>query len=163
MDVVVRPHRGVEIDVSGFGAGTRLSCGSCDGEFEVPGRPAAPPPPPRRSPGTRGGAGSRRLADRGARSRRGRAGDRARGRGRREHVPDLLLPAILAMIFCCLLGGIVSIVYAAQANGYRPSGNWGAAVRAANNAKGWVIAGALLARGVARNLPWYPFTLLAPA
>ena len=50
-----------------------------------------------------------------------------------------MLPAILVTIFCCLIGGIVSIVYASQANSMKASGNYAAAARAADSAKTWIL------------------------
>jgi hypothetical protein len=61
-----------------------------------------------------------------------------RNRFRREDVPNYLVPAILVTLFCCLLGGIVSIVYAAQANSKAAAGDYEGAIQAANQAKTWL-------------------------
>jgi hypothetical protein len=50
---------------------------------------------------------------------------------------NYLVPAILATLFCCLPGGIVSIVYAAQVNSKWDAGDYNGAVNAARNAKTW--------------------------
>jgi len=50
---------------------------------------------------------------------------------------NYLVPAILATLFCCLPGGIVSIVYAAQVNSKWDSGDYNGALNAAKNAKTW--------------------------
>lgn len=52
-------------------------------------------------------------------------------------VPNYLVWAILATLFCCLPGGIVAIVYAAQVDGKLASGDYHGAVAASNNAKLW--------------------------
>ena len=57
--------------------------------------------------------------------------------GARPHVPNHLVWAILATIFCCLPVGIVSIVYAAQVNGKLAAGDVQGAVQASNRAKTW--------------------------
>ncbi len=53
------------------------------------------------------------------------------------HVPNYLVWAILATLCCCLPGGIVAIVYAAQVDGKLASGDYHGAVEASNNAKMW--------------------------
>lgn len=50
---------------------------------------------------------------------------------------NYLVPAILATLFCCLPGGIVSIVYAAQVNSKWDSGDYNGALNSAKNAKTW--------------------------
>ena len=57
--------------------------------------------------------------------------------GSPPHVPNHLVWAILVTIFCCLPFGIVSIVYAAQVNGFVAAGNFEAAQQASDNAKLW--------------------------
>lgn len=162
MDVVVCPHCQAEVDVSGFAPGTYLSCGVCGGEFEVPGGPTAGPPTappvptPARTPG-RGAAGSRtggggRRTPPGRRAVGGRSAGGPRGGGRRENVPDLLIWSILATLFCCLVGGIVAIVYSTQANSLKAQGNYPAAMRAANSAKTWLIVSVVT--GIAGALFW---------
>ena len=53
-------------------------------------------------------------------------------------VPNYLVPAILATIFCCMPMGIVSIVYAAQVNSKLMAGDYAGAVDSSNKAKLWV-------------------------
>lgn len=55
----------------------------------------------------------------------------------RPHVPNHLVWAILATIFCCLPTGIVSIVYAAQVDSLIAAGNFAGARQASENAKTW--------------------------
>ena len=55
----------------------------------------------------------------------------------RVHIPNYLVQAILVTIFCCLIPGIVAIVYAAQVNGKLAAGDIAGARRASNNAKTW--------------------------
>lgn len=57
--------------------------------------------------------------------------------GAREHVPNHLVWAILATLFCCLPTGIVAIVYAAQVNGKLEAGNVAGAREASDNARLW--------------------------
>ncbi len=52
-------------------------------------------------------------------------------------VPNHLVWAILATLFCCLPAGIVAIVYAAQVDGKLASGDYAGAVEASNNASMW--------------------------
>lgn len=55
----------------------------------------------------------------------------------REDVPNHLVWAILATLFCCLPAGIVAIVYAAQVNGKLDAGDIAGARTASDNAKTW--------------------------
>jgi len=58
--------------------------------------------------------------------------------------PDnYLVWAILTTIFCCLPFGIVSIVYSSKVSGLHLSGQYDAAVEAANNAKKWAWIAAI--------------------
>src|SRR5579863_3098085 len=52
-------------------------------------------------------------------------------------VPNYLVFAILATVFCCLPLGIPAIVYAAQVNGKLQAGDLAGAQSASNNAKMW--------------------------
>jgi Interferon-induced transmembrane protein/zinc-ribbon domain len=52
-------------------------------------------------------------------------------------VPNYLVFAILATIFCCLPTGIPAIVYAAQVNGKLQAGDFAGAQAASKNAKMW--------------------------
>ena len=57
--------------------------------------------------------------------------------GGTAEVPNYLVQSILATLFCCLPFGIVSIVFAAQANSKRDAGDISGAMQAAKNAKTW--------------------------
>lgn len=57
-------------------------------------------------------------------------------------VPNYLVPAILVTLFCCLPGGIVSIVYASQVNGKIAAGDIAGAQAASKNAKMWTMISA---------------------
>src|SRR5258707_14915750 len=80
--------------------------------------------------------------------------DRGRGRRddddyeprrfRKEDVPNYLVPGILVTLFCCLIGGIVTIVYAAQANTKAAAGDYEGAMQAANTAKTWMWVSIIL-------------------
>jgi hypothetical protein len=48
-----------------------------------------------------------------------------------------LVWSILATIFCCLIGGIISIIYASNANSAYAAGNIAEAQKANNTAKTW--------------------------
>jgi len=52
-------------------------------------------------------------------------------------VPNYLVFAILATVFCCLPAGIPGIVYAAQVNGKLQAGDYLGAKAASDNAKMW--------------------------
>ena len=54
-------------------------------------------------------------------------------------MPNHLVWAILATIFCCVPTGIVAIVYAAQVNGRLDAGDYEGARSASNSAKTWAI------------------------
>lgn len=53
------------------------------------------------------------------------------------HVPNYLIQAILATLFCCVPFGIVAIVYAAQVNGKVAMGDMEGAWRTSRRAKSW--------------------------
>jgi uncharacterized membrane protein YvbJ len=57
-------------------------------------------------------------------------------------VPNYLVFAILATVFCCLPLGIPAIVYAAQVNGKLQAGDLAGAQQASNNAKMWCLISA---------------------
>ena len=59
-------------------------------------------------------------------------------------VENYLVPAILVTLCCCLPGGIVAIVYAAQVNSKLAGGDISGAMNASRNAKmwSWISAGA---------------------
>ena len=54
-----------------------------------------------------------------------------------QTVPNYLVFAILATVFCCLPFGIPAIVYAAQVNGKLQAGDFAGAQQASKNAKMW--------------------------
>ncbi len=54
-------------------------------------------------------------------------------------VPNYLVFAILATVFCCLPTGIPAIVYAAQVNGKLQAGDLAGAQLASRNAKMWCL------------------------
>ena len=55
-------------------------------------------------------------------------------------VPNYLVQSILVTIFCCLIGGIVAIVHAAQVNGKLRAGDYTGAVESSKSAKTWCWA-----------------------
>jgi hypothetical protein len=55
-------------------------------------------------------------------------------------VPNYLVWAILATIFCCIPFGIVAIVYSSQVSGHLAAGNYEAALKASSSAKKWCLA-----------------------
>ena len=59
------------------------------------------------------------------------------------HVPDYLIPSILATLFCCQLFGIIAIVFSALASGEKSTGNYQKALNYANNAKTFLIIAAV--------------------
>ena len=52
-------------------------------------------------------------------------------------IPNYLVPAILATLFCCMPLGVVAIVFDAQVNGFAASGNIAAAQDASAKALKW--------------------------
>jgi uncharacterized membrane protein YvbJ len=54
-----------------------------------------------------------------------------------KSVPTYMVPAILVTLFCCLVGGIVALVYASQVNTKLLIGDYDGAVKASNSAKTW--------------------------
>jgi hypothetical protein len=55
------------------------------------------------------------------------------------NIPNYLVPAILATLFCCLPVGVVSIVFATQVNSKVAEGDIQGAVAASKSAKLWLI------------------------
>lgn len=55
-------------------------------------------------------------------------------------VPNYLVQSILVTIFCCLIGGIVAIVHAAQVNSKLRAGDYAGAVASSKSAKQWCWA-----------------------
>ena len=58
------------------------------------------------------------------------------------NIPNYLVFAILATVFCCLPAGVVSIVYAAQVNGKVQAGDIAGAMESSKNAKMWAMISA---------------------
>jgi hypothetical protein len=59
-------------------------------------------------------------------------------------IENYLIPAVLVTLCCCLPGGIVAIVYAAQVNSKAAAGDVAGAMEASRKAKlwTWISAGA---------------------
>lgn len=59
-------------------------------------------------------------------------------------IDNYLIPAVLVTLCCCLPGGIVAIVYAAQVNSKAAAGDIAGAMEASRKAKlwTWISAGA---------------------
>lgn len=55
-------------------------------------------------------------------------------------VPNHMVGAILTTLFCCLIGGIIAIVYASQVNTKLALGDIEGAKSASRTAQGWIIA-----------------------
>ena len=56
-------------------------------------------------------------------------------------VPNHMVEAILITVFCCVIFGIVAIVYASQVNTKLAQGDIAGAQAASKTAYGWIIAG----------------------
>lgn len=61
-----------------------------------------------------------------------------------EKVPNHMVGAILVTVFCCVIGGIVSIVYASQVNTKLAQGDIEGAKASAKSAKNWIIASVII-------------------
>ncbi len=59
-------------------------------------------------------------------------------------IPNYLPWAIAATILCCIVGGIVSIVYSSKANSEKKLGNFDEAQKAADTAKTWLIVSVVI-------------------
>jgi hypothetical protein len=59
-------------------------------------------------------------------------------------VPNHMVGAVLTTIFCCLIGGIIAIIYASQVNTKLAQGDIAGAQSAARTAMGWIIANLIL-------------------
>jgi hypothetical protein len=51
------------------------------------------------------------------------------------NIPNYLVPAILATLFCCLPGGVASIIFATQVNSKAAAGDIAGATEASKKAK----------------------------
>ncbi|MBW0013894.1 CD225/dispanin family protein [Mycobacterium sp.] len=61
-----------------------------------------------------------------------------------EAPKNYLVWSILTTLFCCLIPGIVAIVFSAQVNGLWAQGRYADAQKMSNRAKTWVIIAAVL-------------------
>ena len=61
-----------------------------------------------------------------------------------EQVPNHMVGAILTAIFCCQIGGIVAIVYAAQVNSKLASGDIEGARAASKTASTWIAVNIII-------------------
>lgn len=61
-----------------------------------------------------------------------------------------LVPAILVLIFCCQIGGIVALVYSSQVDGKYSRGDYAGAQSSAETARLWVLISVVV--GVVLNL-----------
>lgn len=61
------------------------------------------------------------------------------GGGRGAPPPNYLVPSILVTLCCCLIGGIIAIVNAAQVNSKWAAGDYAGARKASENAKMWCL------------------------
>lgn len=55
--------------------------------------------------------------------------------GAAANIPNYMVPAILATIFCCVPAGVVSIIFAAQVNGKIAAGDIAGATESSRKAK----------------------------
>lgn len=74
-----------------------------------------------------------------------------------ENVPNHLVGAILTTLFCCLIGGIVAIVYACQVNTKLAVGDIAGAKAASSTAQTWIIVN--IVTGLI-PLAWYLFSII---
>lgn len=59
--------------------------------------------------------------------------------GATANIPNYLIPAILATLFCCLPVGVVSIIFAAQVNSKLAAGDIAGATDASKKAKMFML------------------------
>ena len=59
-------------------------------------------------------------------------------------VPNHMVGAILSTVFCCVPGGIISIVYASQVNSKLAQGDIEGAKAASKTANNWIIANIII-------------------
>lgn len=59
-------------------------------------------------------------------------------------VPNHMVGAILSTVFCCLIGGVIAIIYASQVNTKLAQGDIDGALAASKAANGWIIANVCL-------------------
>lgn len=78
--------------------------------------------------------------------------------GATEYVPNYLVPSILLMLFCCLPGGIIALVYGSTVNSKLAQGDRAGAIAASNSAKLWCMIS--LGVGVALAAIWFTIWLV---
>ncbi|GGA87414.1 hypothetical protein GCM10011521_27290 [Arenimonas soli] len=76
----------------------------------------------------------------------------------RAPIANNLVWAILVTLFCCLPGGIVAIVYAAQVDGKAAAGDYAGAQQSADNAKLWCWIS--LGVGLFAIVAWFGLVML---
>lgn len=54
-----------------------------------------------------------------------------------DYVPNYLVPSILLLLFCCLPGGIIALVYGSSVNSKLAQGDRAGAIAASKSAKMW--------------------------
>lgn len=59
--------------------------------------------------------------------------------GSADYVPNFLVPSILLMLFCCLPGGIIALVYGSTVNSKLAQGDRAGAIAASKSAKMWCM------------------------
>ena len=74
-------------------------------------------------------------------------------------VPNHMVEAILITLFCCMIFGIIAIVYASQVNTKLAQGDVAGAQAASRTAYGWIIAG--LCVGLVVGLLYFAFGVLS--
>ncbi len=74
-----------------------------------------------------------------------------------EQPPSYLVWSILATLFCCLIGGIVAIIYSSQVGSRYSRGDYDGANRASRSALGWIIGSAICGA-----LGWGLYLILLP-
>lgn len=78
--------------------------------------------------------------------------------GKPDYVPNFLVPSILLMLFCCLPGGIIALVYGSTVNSKLAQGDRAGAIAASNSAKLWCMIS--LGVGVALAAIWFTIWLV---
>ena len=72
--------------------------------------------------------------------------------------PTNYLPwSIAVTLCCCVIGGVVGIVYSVQANSKWEAGDYQGSIQAANTARTWLIASAII--GAVGGILWFGLSL----
>jgi hypothetical protein len=74
------------------------------------------------------------------------------------YTPIGLVGPILVTVFCCLVGGIVSIVYASQAQTRFAQGDLAGSMQASKTAKTWMIVSMII--GIVVSVLWFGLAIL---